>query len=255
MMLDLLSTYLEFIVQYIAIFFIQRYVFLESFHTLKKSRRFHMICFSVGLVICTFTDVAGFYIIFSSVLGIVLSRKAKKFRGIFLVIPIVGLLNGLLGPIVLTPGSILTINERQSVIYEICSYFVILFLMLLFFVVGKKWRNNFDKELVNRHLQTWEKVLLWIVGILLTVITSFLQTRYGNLTAQMTDEMGMILVVEISNLIIAMGISSFVLAIVIIILIMQGNRRAYYYEQTLDMERIEREREKAEAANEAKSMF
>ena len=51
------------------------------------------------------------------------------------------------------------------------------------------------------------------------------------------------------------GITSFALTITVIVLIMQGNKRSYYYEKALTTQKAEMEKEKAEAANKAKSNF
>ena len=46
-----------------------------------------------------------------------------------------------------------------------------------------------------------------------------------------------------------------ILSVTTVVLIMQGNKRAYYYDKALAAKDLEIEKQKAEAANEAKSGF
>lgn len=61
--------------------------------------------------------------------------------------------------------------------------------------------------------------------------------------------------VGLKNQIILSALACFGLTITVIVLIMQGNKRSYYYDKAMRMQKIEMEKEKAEAASEAKSSF
>lgn len=108
-------------------------------------------------------------------------------------------------------------------------------LAILFYVKGKNWRDAFETEMGDRHLQKWESILLCIVGVLMMCFSSMIsysvtlvqdQTKYAGEELYVQDIVGQF----ISNLFLICAVS-FVLSITIIILIMQGNKRAYYYEK------------------------
>ncbi|MGN0427328.1 MAG: HD-GYP domain-containing protein [Agathobacter sp.] len=87
----------------------------------------------------------------------------------------------------------------------------------------------------DRHLQKWESLLLGIVGVLMMAFSTMIgysteliqnQTELENETILVQDIAGQF----VSNLFLTCLVS-FVLSITIIVLIMQGNKRSYYYER------------------------
>lgn len=168
-------------------------------------------------------------------LNIALARKTHRVRGFFLVIPVAGIINGLVVPILLTLSGIFGFAGGER-IWDYCIlYGMIAVLAILFYVKGKNWRDAFETEMGDRHLQKWESILLCIVGVLMMCFSSMIsysvtlvqdQTKYAGEELYVQDIVGQF----ISNLFLICAVS-FVLSITIIILIMQGNKRAYYYEK------------------------
>lgn len=242
---------LEILLIFIGIFLTERYVFLEQGLEKAKQRKYYLVCFTIILLFNLFSEesLATALIYFVGGLNISLARKKHRIRGFFLIMPIVGIVDGLVVPVLVMPANLLGFSEGDMIIYSLIIYGIIYSLLLLFYYKGKRWRARFQEDMEYRHLQAWESVMLFIVGILLTNYSSSLVSipafdgQYKTITQIIASNMCL------------MGITAFVLTITMIVLIMQGNKRSYYYEKTLNMQRVEMEREKAEAANEAKSMF
>ena len=246
-----LITMYELITIYISLFMVERYVFLEQGLEKKKQRLFYAVTFSLMIIsYFIFDDGIALYITMAAAgLNISLVRKKHRIRGIFLSIPMAGIINGIMVPILVIPVNMQGLSEYQACVYCFIVYTVVSCLMLLFWIKGKKWRAKFQEELEHRHIHAWEKILLCAVGMLMMFFSNVISTKP---TADIDSEL---LVMQLTLNIYTMGIIAFFLTITIIIVVMQGNKRCYYYEQTLDLQRVEMEKEKAEAANEAKSAF
>ena len=218
--------YLEFLTQYIAMFLIQRYVFLEKGLEKEKQKRFYIATLSIGIIICTLTtsEVAAFFAMLACGFNIFLARKEKKIIGFFLVLPIVGMMDGLVIPVMILPNSIFSFSKNVQIIYQIIIYTIIGILVYLFYKFGREWRNNFELELRLRYVQKWERGLLWIVGTIMMFSTQFMYRDIKGIA----NAFGKSVAKDIAHSTVADGIMSFVLALTTIILIMQGNKRSYY---------------------------
>ncbi len=148
-------------------------------------------------------------------MNICLARKKHRFRGFFLVIPIMGISMGILMPIMCLPDVLFQVPE---VIGTIIVDSLTVILLLFFSWKGKKWREKFELEMQYRKLQRWESRLLICVGVLLFWLVEPLVDNVflGNL------EPGMKAYIVLSN------VSALVLTITVIVLVMQGNKSAYY---------------------------
>lgn len=232
-----------------------RYVFLERALEKNRQRLFYVISYlaAVASALLIEADLGMYVLLFAGGLNISLARKEHQVRGFFLIIPIAGIVNGILVPILSIVDYTVDFTEPEYevmvTIYSCIIYGIALFLLLLFWIKGKNWRKNFAEELEHRHMHKWERVLLCVVGTLMVFYSNVVSTiPPSNIDSE----------IIISQLVLNMSmmkITSFILTITIIVLVMQGNKRCYYYEKTMDMQKVEMEKEKAEAANEAKSVF
>lgn len=224
--MDFVILYLEFFTQYIVMFLIQRYVFLEKGLEKEKQKLFYAVTFVIGIIICTLTiaGVAEIYSIFVCGLNIVLARKDKKLTGFFLTIPMIGIMDGLVVPVMILPNSIFSFDKNVQTIYQVVVYAIIGILLFTFYKFGKNWRNNFELEIRNRYVQKWERILLWIVGCMVMFFSAFMTRNIE----QIAKAFGKAVAMDIALSMIAEGIMSFVLTLTTIILIMQGNKRSYY---------------------------
>ncbi|MCM1525390.1 MAG: HD-GYP domain-containing protein, partial [Ruminococcus sp.] len=101
----------------------------------------------------------------------------------------------------------------------------------LFYFKGKNWRRWFHDNMQYRRLRKSELYLLWAVGIPMLI--------FSNQTAAQIEAASGSAGTESSGLAFFIGIaaiSAFVMTITIIVLIMQGNKRSFYYEQVSHMQ-------------------
>ena len=245
---------LEALFMIISIFLVERYVFLEPCLEPEKQRKYYMGCIILVLFsrILFDDEVATVITMIAGGLNISLARNKHRIRGFFLFIPVTGIIDGIAVPLLVMPPVLLQFSENVRVIYCFAIYGIMYLLMFLFYIEGRKWRRNFQAELKNRHLRRWEFFLLCAVGLLLMFYSN---TLFVVPTTERKDNIYSVLAEAIKNNMWLMGVTAFILTITVIVLIMQGNKRSYYYEKTLKMQKVEMEKDKAESANEAKSAF
>lgn len=245
---------LEALFMIISIFLVERYVFLEPCLEPEKQRKYYMGCIILVLFsrILFDDEVATVITMIAGGLNISLARNKHRIRGFFLFIPVTGIIDGIAVPLLVMPPVLLQFSENVRVIYCFAIYGIMYLLMFLFYIEGRKWRRNFRAELKNRHLRRWEFFLLCAVGVLLMFYSN---TLFFVPTTEKKDNIYSALAEAIKNNMWLMGVTAFILTITVIVLIMQGNKRSYYYEKTLKMQKVEMEKDKAESANEAKSAF
>ena len=227
-------------------FLIKKYVFLEPDMEAEKQRMFYLVSFLViGIAFFTFgKDIASFTALFMIGLNICFGRKQHKLRGLFLMIPFPGIINGLLVPVLLVPPYLLALQVRETQVYQFILYGVLTLVLILFYVKGKNWRSWFHENMQHRSLRRSEKYLLWVIGILMLLFSNqmAMQITLDGGNVRMADSIygrGLAPFIGITS------VSAFVMTITIIVLIMQGNMRSFYHEA----------KDKADRANEAKSLF
>ena len=218
-------------------FLIKKYVFLEPDMEPKRQRNFYLLSFFlIGIVFLAFgKDVASLAALFMIELNICLRRDKHRLRSLFLLIPFLGIVNGLLLPILFVPPYLLSLSTQEAFIYQFVAYGLLFALLAVFYVKGQNWRRWFYENMRDRKLRKSEKYLLWMVGILMlffsNVVAKQILEADGNVWA--ADKLygqQFALFVGISS------ISAFIMSVTIIVLIMQGNKRSFYHEQISNMQ-------------------
>ena len=243
----------EAMVVFVGTFLIARYVFLEPSLEDKVQKRFYLIGAGLVILSCLILgdSVASIMGLILCSVNIVWARKKQKLRGFLNVLPICGFLNGIYNPLIVVPVEMFQLQEKSRIIYSLCFYALSFIVLVIFYFKGKEWRRSFKEELKFRKFQTWEKILLWVIGILLMVYSASLTS-----IPEMSNDVYESLVYELMIKHYAVtGIISLILSITIIVLIMQGNKRYFYFEKALANQNAQLEKEKADAANKAKSTF
>lgn len=147
--------------------------------------------------------------------NISLARTKSRIRGFFLVIPIMGISIGIMMPLMYLPEMLLQMPENfSSIVIDIIT---VVFL-LLFIWKGKKWREKFELEIQYRKLQKWESRLLICVGIILFFLVTPLTEKVFIETLEP----------DMKSYIVLSNFSALILTITVIVLVMQGNKKAYY---------------------------
>ena len=237
-MLQTLSDILEITVITVGIFLIQRYVFLEPGMEPKKQRLFYACTIAAILAayLLASKDAATLAALLAGGLNISLARKSHRLPGLFLSIPLPGIINGIMVPILIMPPILFSFPANWKWIYTFIIYAITICLLLLFYIKGKAWRNWFQKNMGHRHLHRWESFLLCTVGILMlmysTTATQHFMFNMERETRRLTDFSPN----QYTFYMCVSGVTAFVMTIIIIVLIMQGNKRSYYHEQVAGMQ-------------------
>lgn len=218
-------------------FLIKKYVFLEPDMEEKKQRVFYIFsAIVVGVIYLLLgKDTASLTAVLLIGLNIWLGRKSHRLGVLLLMIPLIGIINGLLGPLLLVPPYLLSLSAQEELVYQFIIYAVLILLLAVFYAKGKQWRNWFQGNMQGRTLRKSEKYLLWMIGFVMFFFSNELavQKKTGRLDIFTAGE------AYGHRLASFIGISSiavFIMAVTIIVLIMQGNKRSYYHNQVSGMQ-------------------
>lgn len=202
----------------IVVIVIAHYIFLEP-----KLKKKPVLFYIISLLLITVSefmfsnDLKYFVSIACSGVYICIARNRHHIRGFFLVFPIFGIIYGLSFWIVLLPQILFAIPESELHFYDFIFDCIIYLVLFILFIWKKTWRKEFQKELQYRSLERWERRLLNTVGIFFWIVgISVSLDNVPDLDIKTRIYIGLLLVI------------SLFLTITIIILILQGNKRAYY---------------------------
>ena len=216
-------------------FLVKKYVFLEPDMETKKQHIFYGISFLliVSIFFVFGKDAASMSAFILVGVNICLSRKKHRLPGGLLMIPLLGIINGLLVPIMLVPPYLLSLSVQETLIYQGMVYGVLAVLLILFYVKGREWRIWFHENMKHRSLRISERCLLWMVGILMMFFSNAGVMRIVRENMQAADgSYGR----EILSFIGISSMAAFIMTITIIVLIMQGNKRSFYHERVSNMQ-------------------
>lgn len=224
-------------------FLIKKYLFLEPDMENGRQQVYYGIsaCILLGTFFLFGKDGASMAALFLIGLNIILGRKGRRPGGFFLILPILGILNGLLVPFLVIAPQLLFSSARARFVYCLAMYGGLALLLFLFYARGKNWRAYFRENIQKRRMRGWEKIFLCVVG---TFMVSFSEIaarqidfnrqlqaagyEYGS-QGRFAWDIGI------------NGAIAFSLTATVIVLILQGNLRE--------------EKERADAANKAKTEF
>ena len=199
-----------------AMLLIAHYVFLEP-KWRKWQQTANLLCLPILILIEFLVKSEDRIVVVLLLVGlnISLARKKHRVRGFFLIIPIFGICLGLWQFEIFLPELLFGVsNEKYLAVMD----YVTIILMLLFLGKGKKWRERFEMEMQYRKLQKWESRLLVGVGILIYGVT------FPLLEDEQLSSMDDVLRMYVALIIFI----TLVLTVTVIVLVMQGNKRAYY---------------------------
>ena len=238
--LAIICSVLECVFMYITLNYTAKFIFLEKTLDRNKYKSFY-VCSILIIVACTvfFMDIAQIVMIFLSGLSFALAREKNRFHGFVHVVLGVGVINGLFVPFVTVPQLFNEISDKQNIIYRLVLYILLYIGVFVFEILGKKWRERFVEESENRHLRIWEYLIISIIFILMTIIANGLAQIW------IAQDNGENIIDVVRYMIMGMIIMAEVLTIMIIVLIVQGNKRNYYYNEALKNEEMAENRRKS----------
>lgn len=144
-------------------FLIKKYVFLEPDMEGGRQRKFYLLSFLLtGFVFWLLgKDAASMAALFMIGLNICLGRKKKRLRGLFLMIPFPGIINGLFVPLLLVLPYLFAMPIQETLVYQFMIYGMLIVLLISFYVKGRNWRKWFHENMRHRSLRKSEKLRLW----------------------------------------------------------------------------------------------
>lgn len=224
-------------------FMIKKYLFLEPDMENGRQQIYYGVSACVLLLIF-FTvgkDAATIAALLLIGLNIILGRRGRRPWGLFLMLPVLGILNGLLVSFLVIMPQLFFASARARFAYCLTVYGILALLLFLFYIRGKGWRTYFRENIQKRQMRSWEKILLCVVG---TFMVSF-----SEIAARQIDFNSQLLAAgyeyglqgQFAWDICINGAIAFSLTATVIALILQGNLRE--------------EKERADAANKAKTEF
>ena len=231
---DIISRIVFIFIITVSFFMVRKYVFLEPDLAAKKQRIFNVISLLIGIIVTFVSNESNAILAIQLMVGIniFLARKRRKFRG-FLVafIPVAGIVNGLLIPVTSPPIAI-NMSEKAASIYLYVVYGVLLLLAAIFYVKGKSWRSWFNENMQDRSLDKSEKWLLWAVGIMMQIFCMILSQifshGYNVEGKELSDQISLHLMSGCFEL--------FFMTVVIIGLVLQGNKQSLAYRKITGMQ-------------------
>ena len=217
-------------------YLVKKYVFLEPDLEAKKQRIFFVAGFIITAAVFFVLgkDAATISVLVLIGLNICLARKKYRIPGLLLMLPFLGIIDGLLVPILLVPPFMLSLSEHGTMIYQFVIYGLLAILLILFCTKGKKWRVWFHENMKNRSLRVSEQCMLWIVGIVMILFVNAgvmrIITEKGSTHVESSYGSEIVLFIGIGSL------AAFIMTVTIVVLIMQGNKRSFYHERLSGMQ-------------------
>lgn len=222
---------------FIVMMMISRYIFLIP--PLQKKNK--PVNPQFVFVSCSYLLILGTCLLFGIILAVVMlgismglycfltsTGGRRRYFRIFLLFPMAGICAGLLMPLVTLPVVVLHLSENAEEIYSIVFYALMGLALLGFSVMGRDWRKDFRKEMCYRKLETWEQILLYIIGCLMFGFVAGVYA-YGKINADNFREIAMLESIVSS-------LNGFTVTLTIIILILVGNKKAHMHRDLLEMQ-------------------
>lgn len=215
---------------FILLILIGKYIYFEKFFCNLRTWYFFLGTFLLSEFVICFFDKEGelqvaLPFLFFSVL-VFLSREKNKFRGLFLTLPITGMIFST----IIIPISFLylfsksmnsIINTDTSWVGVIDIVFWISFILFLW--NGKKWRRHIDEVIHNRTLSKWERNLINTTGLFLLVFSVLVlcvdEFKIASLYSKCFVGFGIFIVFFLETSIIAM--------------VIQGNDKTYFQQAAI----------------------
>lgn len=241
---NILTTILESLSLYALTLLVTKFVFLENLIQGKAGRIYRIV---TALFICLLNSIGtGDYSLLIELfiaVDIFVGRKGGIFRKLMaslVVIPIIGIVNGLIN----APYAFMVLfaksDEDISFISSVVFITTIVICAVIYLLNKDKIKGLFvDSE--NRSLQRWEKLLLCLVGLILlfdpVTIIQFMVTNPLDADASFDINLkGVEFTPEMTVVVVLYTIGQFLMTLTVIILVLVGNRQNFYHNKVSRMQ-------------------
>ena len=230
-MLTTIFTCTEILLYFITAMVISRYIFLIP--PLPRCQSVFLTgAIAGGMGLCYYFGRLPAFLFLLCAMGVYTfltgqKRKRRIFR-VLLVFPILGICFGLLMPLVKLPLLMLRPGSVPATRYALVIYGATALVLLLFCILGHRWRVNFREEMRYRFLERWEQIFLYLIGILMLGVAAVLYS-YDDI-----EDGDYELLATFSILV--LSVVGFTVTVTIIVLILQGNKKAHMQADLLQMQ-------------------
>lgn len=245
--LSIFSDISEGLVIYLGFILVAKYLFFEKGIAGKEQITFHLLTLFgiISASVCSGDFVSTFVIIMGAI-WIVFGRESLKITGVLLAVPIMGIMDGLFVPFVVMPGYINKLKGDALLYNRIILQTI--FILILVFVTRFLAKHSafFDPArssevadalaigtTANRSLSKVEKGLLCFVGIFELLFSNLLGIERPVGAQMWFSGFG---ISKQDYTVILLGISTFIMTVIVIIVVLVGNKRVYYSDKVSDMQ-------------------
>lgn len=216
----------------VCLLFLSHYIYLETGFSTNNGWYLFFCCFLISMVVIQFLKILPEdislitpFIFFG--IYIFLARSSRRIRGLFLVIPVSGLLFSFVSLAMSIPyvfnGRMVPISSGYYYVFDALVWVG----FFLFWLKGKAWRLRFKQELAFRKLTRWERRLLNVTGSFLFFL-AVLMICVADIIHLDTE----------IRLLLAVGsIGTVLLQTTLIGMVAQGNRKSYFHNIAIMNER------------------
>lgn len=257
---------------FLAYLLVAKYVFFEKGITGKANINFHVVAL-IGILVSSIfiKDVKSGIPSIVLIVWLLKERKEKKVRGLLLLIPIMGIVDGLTQPIIGMPYIFDSISATGNV-YGMIVCGILAAVMVVVTVKLEKGKlseishlpgnlgSMVDLDSHNRQLSKTEKLLLYFVGVFEMFFAAAIQFPFREFTNRLSNTSGnspigdflteeeymeyMIsqfasgdtALIAFKTLVCLLGIATFSMTVIVIIVVLSGNKRSYYFNKVSDIQ-------------------
>ena len=215
---------------------IQRIVFLE-YNTPKQKKTTGIIIlayilytvvlwgmkyiFGLNILLIILDIFSIIFYLIPSIYSSVTGRKKAKWLGVLIPIPMIGYFDSIY-TLVELPITVGFIPKDKSQLYELIVCSVILGALALLMHRTPRFIRHLEQDIEKRTLNVGEEMGLWAVGIWLFIYNGFSQNLFPDMS---------------SSAYAYLGVSNFILAAVIVLLIVDSNYRSFYYKKNITLQK------------------
>lgn len=230
-LITLVHHVLEAMLIYIFLVLISRFVFLENGIRDKYAKWFHLVAL-IATVTFKLINPSVYWdeslaIVFLAI-SIILGRKHNHFTALLLVFPILGILDGLMVPIVVMPTMFFDNNEDATILYQTGVYIVVLIMLIACFMFWRKEILDSIQDTDERSLKVWERALLCFIGVMLLFYSEIMSQTRG-IQFGSNEQL-------VTLLLFFFSVVSFLMSLSIITLVIVGNKQTHYLNTVFRMQ-------------------
>lgn len=235
-------------VDYCIMFYcVSKYFFFERMWSGKAAKIYYSICIALVLFVgLIHEEIVELLIVVLLTVGLIAGKKKFKWTAIIQLIPWLGLTTGFLVPIIDAPAMLIPSVYSQT-LYKGIAYGVLFLSYFIQAIVLRKWRHQFNEEVSTHKLAKWEKIMLYVVGLILLIFVSLLSLEKNEAIATLigVSDVGMLKTLSISIItdqtalmfyIISFAVATFLLDLISVTTVLVANRQTFYHRKVLDMQ-------------------